>query len=278
MTGVQTCALPILFNDGASLERNTLNGIRLPAVALIDFPRALSSAADGYRVYETSGLVQPVSVSGVAGTPAVRAVDSWSGEAPHRFITVGNAIVVEGTADNRPTIIRSTNFVNMPVVSAAQNLIVTAMKDRVIGFDLTTGKQRFTTALITGKQRSTPARIERIVLSPDGKALGVVSDGGGWVLNLQGRVVRTLAVGAVGGSDSFGGRAVAFSPDATLLAFSMGNAMKVFDVATGAELVNVAVSDSASTDVAFAPDQSFVAVLSSNGFLRVFARAKLETP
>ena len=95
------------------------------------------------------------------------------------------------------------------------------------------------------------------------------------MLNLQGRVVRTLAVG---GSDSFGGRAVAFSPDATLLAFSMGNAMKVFDVATGAELVNVAVSDSASTDVAFAPDQSFVAVLSSNGFLRVFARAKLETP
>ena len=122
-------------------------------------------------------------------TPVVGGIDSWSGEAPHRFITVANAIVVEGIANNRPTIIPITNFVNMPVVSAAQNLIVTAMNDRVIGFDLTTGKQRFSTALTTGRQLAVAARIERIVLSPDGKALGVVSDGGGWVLNLQGRVV-----------------------------------------------------------------------------------------
>ena len=56
----------------------------------------------------------------------------------------------------------------------------------------------------------------------------------------------------------------------------MGNALKVFNVATNAELVNVAVSDSAGTDMAFAPDQSFVAVLSSSGYLRVFALAKTE--
>ena len=58
---------------------------------------------------------------------------------------------MEGIANNCPTIIPITNCVNMPVVSAAQNLIVTAMNDRVIGFDLTTGKQRFSTALTTGK-------------------------------------------------------------------------------------------------------------------------------
>ena len=94
--------------------------------------------------------------------------------------------------------------------------------------------------------------------SPDGRLLGVAGSKHAVVWDVRtGNVLRVLSVGtgAEEGSD-----AVAFSPDDRVVAIQVGNAIRLYDLSTGDQVVELRSKDGTTPqDVAFSPDGKLLA-------------------
>jgi WD40 repeat protein len=157
-----------------------------------------------------------------------------------------------------------------PDFSADATLLAVGVDEQARIFDAATGQElrRFT-------HRSTISRVQQVRFSPDGALLASVTYDSVVLWDVAaGRELRTLKFAE---SDRFFSR-IAFSPDGTLLAAGTwlnggaGNSgdLRVWEVASGTELVALSGHADLISDVAFALDGALLASASADGTVRLW--------
>jgi RNA polymerase sigma factor (sigma-70 family) len=143
--------------------------------------------------------------------------------------------------------------------------VVACGNDEVRVFDTATGAERL-------RFRGETTGVSAAAYSPDGRLLALTEGKGEVVLRTadEGRLVRRLA----GEADQHDNVALAFSPDGKLLAGVHRKRLRLWDVATGAELA-VLPGERPYGPVAFAPDGRSVAAFRGNT-LTLWAVGKRE--
>lgn len=122
-------------------------------------------------------------------------------------------------------------------------------------------------------------RVRSLAYRPDGKQLATLGYDG--MLKIwdaaNGKEMRTITLTNMIESMNSGGNAfaggVSFSPDGKRLAYNDLNIAKIVDANSGAEILSLALADSAGNDVAFSPDGTRIAIGSQNSGLGIYNNA-----